>query len=89
MNKLILTNAAQTMTSREIADLLESRHDNVKRSINRLVLRSAISQPPFVDGIKSANGIVERLYIICKRDTYVVVAQMSPEFTCRLVDRWQ
>jgi phage antirepressor YoqD-like protein len=24
-----------------------------------------------------------------KRDTYVVVAQLSPEFTARIVDRWQ
>ena len=84
-----MSNKELTMTSREIADLLQSRHDHVKRSIDRLVLRGAISQPPFVDGIKSANGVVERHYVICKRDTYVVVAQMSPEFTVRLVDRWQ
>lgn len=29
------------------------------------------------------------VYLIGKRDSYVVVAQLSPEFTARLVDRWQ
>ncbi|MBJ8388634.1 phage antirepressor KilAC domain-containing protein, partial [Citrobacter cronae] len=29
------------------------------------------------------------VYLIGKRDSYIVVAQLSPEFTARLVDRWQ
>lgn len=77
------------MTSREIAELLESRHDHVKTSIERLVKSGVISQPAMKDGEKSANGVVEKLYVICKRDTYVIVAQLSPAFTARLVDRWQ
>ncbi len=28
-------------------------------------------------------------YRVGKRDSYVIVAQLSPEFTARLVDRWQ
>lgn len=78
-----------TMSSREIAELLGSRHDKVKQSIERLVLKGIISKPPLGDGIKSANGTVEQIYLICKRDSYVVVAQLSPEFTAKLVDRWQ
>ncbi|MGX4781695.1 hypothetical protein ACWCMT_09795, partial [Pasteurella multocida] len=38
-----------TMTSREIADLVEARHDSVKRTIDRLVLRGVIVRPPLVD----------------------------------------
>ena len=91
MNSLsVLTHVS--MTSREIADLVEVRHDSVKRTIDRLVERGVISQPPLVDGAKSANGVVEKLYLFTaenKRDSYVVVAQLSPEFTGRLVDRWQ
>lgn len=30
-----------------------------------------------------------KAYLVGKRDSYVVVAQLSPEFTARLVDRWQ
>lgn len=84
----IIMNNEPTMTSRQIAELVESRHDDVKRSIDRLVDRAVISNPPLADGIKSANGVTEKLYIIGKRDSYVIVAQLSPEFTARLVDRW-
>lgn len=89
MNQLIPGGSAVTMTSREIADLVESRHDKVKQSIDRLVNRGVISKPPLGDGEKSGNGIVETLYLVSKRDSYVIVAQLSPEFTARLVDRWQ
>jgi phage regulator Rha-like protein len=78
-----------TMSSREIADLVEKRHDNVKRTIETLVDRGVISRPQIEDGPKSANGVVVREYLIGKRDSYVVVAQLSPDFTARLVDRWQ
>ncbi len=78
-----------TMSSREIADLVEKRHDVVKLSIERLAKQGVIAQPPLVDGNKSANGVIEKLYQIGKRDSYIVVAQLSPEFTARLVDRWQ
>jgi phage antirepressor YoqD-like protein len=77
------------MTSREIADLVESRHDSVKRAITRLSQAGAISQPPMVDGEKSLNGVVEQVYLIGERDSYVIVAQLSPKFTARLVDRWR
>ena len=81
--------SSQKMSSREIADLVESRHDSVKRTIERLVESGIISKPPSVDGEKSANGVTEKIYQIGKRDSYIVVAQLSPEFTARLVDRWQ
>lgn len=29
------------------------------------------------------------MYLLTKRDSYVIVAQLSPAFTARLVDRWQ
>ena len=89
MTPTIIGAKCATMTSREIADLVESRHDSVKRTIERLAAAGAISQPPLVDGGKAANGVIEQEYQIGKRDSYVVVAQLSPQFTARLVDRWQ
>lgn len=86
---MILATNQVTMTSREIAELVESRHDKVKQSIERLVERGVISQPPMGDGGKAGNGVVESLYFVNKRDSYIVVAQLCPEFTARLVDRWQ
>ena len=78
-----------TMSSQEIADLVGSRHDKVKQSIDRLVERGVISQPPVGDGPKAGNGVVVQEYLVNKRDSFVVVAQLCPEFTAALVDRWQ
>lgn len=77
-----------TMTSREIADLVESRHDHVKVSIDRLVKTGAI-QPPVMRDVKNDNNQTVQEYLVCKRDSYIIVAQLSPLFTARLVDRWQ
>nr|DAQ89779.1 MAG TPA: KilAC domain protein [Caudoviricetes sp.] len=77
-----------TMSSREIADLVESRHDSVKRTIERLQDKELIQLTPMVE-VKNHLGQVVTEYQLIKRDSYVVVAQLSPEFTARLVDRWQ
>ncbi|GFM89300.1 hypothetical protein PSCICO_46990 [Pseudomonas cichorii] len=85
----LITNNAPTMSSQEIADLVGSRHDNVKIAIDRLVARGVISQPAMQGGPKSGNGVVVQEYLVNKRDSFIVVAQLSPEFTAALVDRWQ
>ncbi|WP_233409918.1 phage antirepressor KilAC domain-containing protein [Burkholderia anthina] len=77
-----------TMSSREIADLVDSRHDDVKRSIARLADRGVIQLPPMAE-VKNHLGQTVAEYRVGKRDSYVIVAQLSPEFTARLVDRWQ
>lgn len=91
MNNLISTKAS--MTSKEIAELVGAREDNVKRTIERLTNSGVISQPPMEDGIKSANGVIPKHYVFSgekgKRDSIIVVAQLYPEFTARLVDRWK
>ncbi len=80
-----------TMSSREIADLVGSRHDSVRRAIERLAERAVIALPPMVE--KPTDGRPTLEYVFAgekgKRDSIVVVAQLSPEFTARLVDRWQ
>lgn len=85
--KLIQSNS-ETMSSREIADLVGSRHDDVKRTITRLAEREVIQLPPMAD-VKNHRKQTVSEYRVCKRDTYVIVAQLSPEFTGRLVDRCQ
>lgn len=77
-----------TMSSSEIADLVDSRHDKVKQSIERLAARGVIQLPPMGE-VKNHLGQTVQVYQVGKRDSYVIVAQLSPEFTARLVDRWQ
>ena len=83
----ILGAAPVTMSSREIAELVEKRHDNVKRTIDTLSERGVISFPQ-IEEIPTATKPAT-VYRLEKRDTLVVVAQLSPEFTARVVDRWQ
>lgn len=85
---------AVTMSSREIADLVGSRHDKVKQSIKRLAARidntgkPVIDLPPLGEYLDSL-GRPATEYLVNKRDSFVVVAQLCPEFTAALVDRWQ
>lgn len=87
---------ALTMSSREIAELVGSRHDKVKQSMERLASRvdsdgnpaPVIDLPPMGEYLDSM-GRKATEYRINKRDSFVVVAQLSPEFTAALVDRWQ
>lgn len=90
MPNLITTGNTVTMSSREIAELTGKRHDNVMRTIETLHEKGAIGLPQFEEVPNTGAGpLLLKQYSVGKRDSYVIVAQLSPEFTARLVDRWQ
>lgn len=98
MNNLILPNSSgATMTSRQIAELVGSRHDKVKQTIERLSKdnqnRLAVIQLPPMGDVKNHLGQTVEEYVFSgeqgERDSYVVVAQLSPQFTAKLVDEWR
>lgn len=94
MNALTNATPAQTMSSREIADLVEKRHDNVKRTIETLAESGVIRLPQIEEVPNPGPGPkLVTVYTFSgergKRDSIIVVAQLCPEFTARLVDRWQ
>ena len=76
-----------TMSSREIAELLGSRHRDVCICIERLMDSDAIEGYAAVPYTHPQNGQTYKEYMIGKRDSYVIVAQLSPVFTARLDDR--
>ena len=85
-----------SMTSIEIAELVGSRPDNVKRTIERLSKSGVIPLPPMEvsESINNSGFKVKNSHYVFegeqgKRDSIIVVAQLSPEFTARLVDRWR
>lgn len=84
--------AGTTMSSLEISELVESNHSDVKRSIERLMGKGVVRDQPLAN-LERVNNLglpaTTKVYNLGKRDSYVVVAQLSPEFTGRLVDRWQ
>ncbi|WP_158784641.1 Rha family transcriptional regulator [Pantoea sp. BAV 3049] len=95
-NVLINSGSDVTMTHKEIADLTGSRIDSVKRTIERLAENGVIRLPPLVDFEEINNlglKVIREYYVFNgekgKRDSIIVVAQLCPEFTAQLVDRWQ
>lgn len=78
-----------TMSSREIAVLVDSRHSNVCVTIERLMNSGVIGGYAALQYTHPQNGQTYHHYEVNKRDSYVIVAQLCPEFTARLVDRWQ
>lgn len=81
-------NAPLTMSSREIAEITGKRHDNVMRVCRDLKASSVtpqIEETPFVN---PSNGQTYNEFRLNKRDSLVLVARLSPEFTARVVDRW-
>ena len=93
MNELLPINdknaSALTMSSREITKLVNSRHSDVCKSIETFISKGVIGgyQPkPYTH---PQNGQIYYEYFLNKRDTYILVAQFSPEFTAAVIDRWQ
>ncbi|WPO93784.1 DNA-binding protein [Enterobacter sp. C2] len=78
------------MSSREIAKLVKSKHGDVKRSASRLLAAGILSAPlahtPYQH---DTNGQWYEEFWFNKRDSLVLVARLSPEFTAAVVDRWQ
>lgn len=79
------------MSTREIAELLEKRHDNIKLSAERLAAKGVIGSPSLQEThyVDPQNKQTYTEYLLNKRDSLILVAQNSPEFTARIVDRWQ
>ena len=76
-----------TMSSREIAELTHKEHKNVLRVIRDLIEQNLVAQ---IEPLKfEYRNQWFDYYELNKRDTFVVVARLSPEFTAAVVDRWQ
>ncbi|EXC34407.1 MULTISPECIES: phage antirepressor KilAC domain-containing protein [Acinetobacter] len=97
MNTKIQLNITQvkTMSSLEIAELVESEHHHVRISIERLAKRGVIQLPPMrkVENKQSLSpnrfiNVYEFIGEQGKLDSITVVAQLCPEFTAALVKRW-
>lgn len=82
-----LVTLAPTMSTREIADLIGKQHSNIKISAERLSASGVIGTLAAQEFTHNGNKYVE--YLLNKRDSVILTAQNCPEFTARIVDRWQ
>ena len=89
MNELTTQNKQNlTMSSREIAELVEARHNDVVATIQRLfdkgLLRASRKSRREYTG-----GRPIEVYDLNARDTHLVIAGYSDEHRARVIDRWQ
>ena len=90
MNNLaILKQTAQTMSSREMAQLCQKPHDNVLKLIRSLIDGGIVKSTTPHQYMHPQNGQWYTEFLSDKRDSLVVVARLSPEFTAAVIDRWQ
>lgn len=87
MNQLVNMQVL-TMSSREIAELVGARHNDVITTIHRLfdkgLLRSRRKSRREATGGRPID-----VYDLIERDTHFVVAGYSDEHRARVIDRWQ
>lgn len=87
-----MANDGLTMSSREISDLTDKRHDNVMRDIRTMlvelhgdggVLRFEDTQ------VNPQNGQLYPVYRLPKRETLILVSGYSLALRAKIIDRWQ
>jgi phage antirepressor YoqD-like protein len=88
LNLQTIGSKAATMSSREIAELTGSTHDNVMKTVRRLIAEGVVSgnETPYQH---PQNGQAYSEFLLSFRDTMVVVSGYNAELRARIIDRWQ
>jgi len=76
-----------SMSSRELAELIDIPHGEVKRLIKSLETARRLSQPLCPVDYRRDDKIYQE-YRLNKRDSLAVIARLSPAFTPAVLDRW-
>lgn len=82
-------NASLTMSSREIAELCEKRHDHVMVDIRKMLNELEISSPEFSGQYKTADGRMQPCFFLPKDLTLTLIAGYNVKLRKRIIDRWQ
>lgn len=83
-----------TMSTLQIAQMMDrvDRHRDIKRTVDRLVSSGVIVHTPTArEQLEDKFGRSREIevYLLDERSSYIVVAQISPEFTAFIVDEWK
>jgi len=89
MLQVINNNSQPKMSSRELSKLADKRHDNTLKLISTLIDGGVLKNTTLSSYVSEQNKQEYPEYLCDKRDSLVIIARLSPEFTAALVDRWQ
>lgn len=85
MNELINTNQPLTMSSESLADLLNLRHDNVRKAVKNLESHGVIT---FTTELVKGAGRPKQVMHFDKRNSIVVAAKLNDKLMAAVIDRW-
>lgn len=90
MNIPILSTAARTMSSREIAELNGGSHDNVLKTIRRLIAEGGVfkTTPQESSYIHPQNGQTYCEFLLNFRETMLVISGFNAKVRAKIIDRW-
>ena len=89
MLPILQSQSAPKMSSRELSKLADKRHDNTLKLISSLIDGGVLKNTTLSRYINDQNKQEYPEYLCDKRDSLVIIARLSPEFTAAIVDRWQ
>ena len=87
--QLMQANNDKRMSSREMADLCAKPHDNVLKLVRSLIEKGIVKNTTPHQYMHEQNGQQYTHFLSDQRDSLVIVARLSPEFTAAVIDRWQ
>jgi len=81
---------AATMSSREIADICEARHNDVIATIERLINDGVLRLGRNTARVHQADGggRPTMVYDLAKRDCLIVISGYSAALRAKIIDRW-
>lgn len=85
----IPTDSNLRMSSLEVAELMDKRHDHVMRDIKKLIEREAINAPNFGEvDYKDAKGEMRPMYLLDFQSTMVLITGYDAPRRAAVIDRW-
>ncbi|WP_375684243.1 Rha family transcriptional regulator [Bartonella sp. CB15SXKL] len=88
MNNLVNTQTTLTMSSREIAELCDKRHDNIVRDIRQICTDLKIEVSTFQGNYKDSTGRKLVCYNLPKRECLILISGYSTVLRAKIIDRW-
>lgn len=89
-NEVAVVQMGRRMSSREIAELTEKRHDHVLRDIRKLIEEGAIGAPNFGDSeYLSSQGKLMPEYLLDFDATMTLLTGYNAVLRARVVKRWR
>ena len=84
-----LTQFQKTMSSLEIAELTNKRHDHVVADIRKMIDDLNLHAPDFSGTQNYGNNNTREIFNLPKRETLILISGYSIELRSKIIDRWE